>query len=111
VCTGAMILAAAGVLDGMHATTKQETVAPEVPPLEVMRERYPAIHTESASVVDTGAVVTGGGVTLCIDTMLHVLRVRLGDKVATETARIIEYSRAWEANQAALPVIRSDASM
>jgi transcriptional regulator GlxA family with amidase domain len=109
VCTGGMILAAAGVLDGKRATTKQATVPPEIPPLSVMRDRYPAIRTESASVVDEGAVVTGGGVTLCIDTMLYVLSTRLGEKVATETARIIEYSRAWEANRAALPVIRSGA--
>lgn len=107
VCTGAMILAAAGVLDGKRATTKRETVPPEVPPLDLMRERYPKIHTEIASVVDEGTVVTGGGVTLCIDTMLHVLHTSFGENVAAETARILEYSRAWKANQAALPVVRS----
>jgi transcriptional regulator GlxA family with amidase domain len=105
VCTGAMILAAAGILDGKRATTKQETVPPEIPPLDIMRKRYPAIRSQTASVVDEGSVVTGGGVTLCIDTVLHVLGVRLGDKLAAETARIMEYSRAWKANQAALPVI------
>jgi transcriptional regulator GlxA family with amidase domain len=108
VCTGGMILAAAGVLDGKCATTKSEVVPPEGSPLETMRNRYPAIHVEHASVVDEGQVITGGGVTLCIDTMLHVLRVRLGENVAAETARIIEYSRAWKANQAALPVVERE---
>jgi transcriptional regulator GlxA family with amidase domain len=107
VCTGGMILAAAGILDGKRATTKQQIVPPEVSPLTVMRERYPAVRAESASVVDEGDVVTGGGVTLCIDTMLHVLATRIGGDVAQETARIIEYSRAWEANQAVLPVIQT----
>src|SRR5258708_11271945 len=41
VCTGGMILAASGVLDDGPATTKREVVAPETPPLEVMRASYP----------------------------------------------------------------------
>ena len=61
--------------------------------------------TESASLVDCGRVVTGGGVTLGIDATLHLLARLLGDDVANETARIMEYSRAWRANREALPVI------
>ncbi|MGA2550914.1 MAG: DJ-1/PfpI family protein [Burkholderiaceae bacterium] len=105
VCTGAMILAAAGLLDGRRATTKYAVVPPETSPLELMRQRYPRIRTQKASVVDEGTVVTGGGVTLCIDTILHVLDVHLGEQVAAETARIMEYSRARRANQEALPRI------
>jgi transcriptional regulator GlxA family with amidase domain len=110
VCTGGMILAAAGVLDGLMATTKSATVPPEVPPLELMRERYPAIRAKHASVVDAGRVITGGGVTLCIDTMLYVLGKHFGPRVAAETARTIEYARAWDANRAALPVIKHGTS-
>src|ERR1700744_3124835 len=40
VCTGGMILAASGVLDGAPATTKREAVAPETSPIEVMRAIY-----------------------------------------------------------------------
>jgi transcriptional regulator GlxA family with amidase domain len=105
VCTGGMILAAAGVLDSLPATTKSATVPPEVPPLDVMRERYPAIRVERASAVDAGRIITGGGVTLCIDTMLYLLGKHFGERVAVETARTIEYTRAWDANRAALPVI------
>ena len=39
VCTGAMIMAAAGLLDGLSATTKCEVVAPEVSPLSLLSER------------------------------------------------------------------------
>lgn len=106
VCTGAMILAAAGVLDGRMATTKREVAGAEVAPTRLMRERHPGIRVmEGASLVDCGAVVTGGGVTLGIDATLHLLARLVGAEVADETARIMEYTRAWRANREALPVI------
>ena len=99
VCTGGMILAAAGLLDGHRATTKREVTGAEEPPVDVMRARHPAVKVEVARLVDDGAVVTGGGVTLCIDTTLHLLARMLGEPVAAETARIMEYTAAREANQ------------
>ena len=103
VCTGGMILGASGVLDGKPATTKREVVPPESPPIGVMRERYPRIDVREASVVDAGTVITGGGVALCIDAMLHLLKRLYGDEVARETARILEYDRAWSANLEKFP--------
>ncbi len=100
VCTGGLILAASGVLDGGSATTKIEVVPPETPPIAVMREAYPDIDVREAMLVERlDGVVTGGGVTLCIDTTLHLLADILGESVANETARILEYSRAWRANR------------
>lgn len=100
VCTGGMILAASGILDGGPATTKREVVPPETPPLEVMRAKYPDIDVHAAMLVDrSGRLVTGGGVTLCIDTTLHLLAEMVGQEVAEETARILEYGRAWQANR------------
>jgi transcriptional regulator GlxA family with amidase domain len=100
VCTGGMILAASGVLNGGPATTKREVVPPETSPVEVMRATYPQIDVREAVLVEqTGGVVTGGGVTLCIDTTLHLLADMLGPHVADETARIMEYQRAWRANR------------
>jgi transcriptional regulator GlxA family with amidase domain len=98
VCTGAMILAAAGILEGRAATTKVEVVPPEISPLEVMRSKYPRVNAREASLVDCGAVVTGGGVSLCIDTTLHLVERSLGAEVASEVTRIIEYRRARRAN-------------
>jgi transcriptional regulator GlxA family with amidase domain len=99
VCTGGMILAASGVLDNGAATTKREVVPPEIPPVEVMRASCPLIDVREAMLVDTGTVVTGGGVSLCIDTTLHLIADMLGQHVADETARIMEYQRAWRANR------------
>ena len=107
VCTGGLILAASGVLDGGPATTKREVVAPETSPLEVMRAAYPRIDVREAMLVERAeGVVTGGGVTLCIDTTLHILAKTLGERVADETARIMEYTLAWRANREAFaPVL------
>jgi transcriptional regulator GlxA family with amidase domain len=102
VCTGAMILAAAGVLDGHKATTKKEVTGSEAPPLGLLRDRYPAVEAVEALVVDDGRVVTGGGVTLCIDAMLYLIERFVGADAARETARIIEYSAARDANRARL---------
>jgi transcriptional regulator GlxA family with amidase domain len=100
VCTGSMILAASGVLDGGPATTKREVVPPESSPLELMRATYPRIDAREALLVERPeGVVTGGGVTLCIDTTLHLLETMLGPRVADETARIMEYHRARRANR------------
>jgi transcriptional regulator GlxA family with amidase domain len=106
VCTGAMILAASGILQGGPATTKREVVPPETSPLEVMRANYPEIEVRAAMLVDRGGLVTGGGVSLCIDTTLHLLADMLGQHTADETARIMEYQRAWRANREAFaPVL------
>ena len=99
VCTGAMILAASGILDGTSATTKRAVVAPELSPLERMRGMHPRIDVREAPIVDAGAVVTGGGVSLCIDTTLYILEKMLGPQVADGTARILEYQRARTANR------------
>lgn len=107
ICTGGMILAAAGLLQGRQATTKCEVVPPEVSPLARLQTGYPDVQTRKALIVDAGSVVTGGGVSLCIDTMLHVLATRVDQAKAAEVARIIEYTAASAANQARLPVIVS----
>jgi putative intracellular protease/amidase len=98
VCTGAMILAAAGLLDGHHATTKREVSGAEIAPIAILRDQYPAVRVVTAPVVDEGAVVTGGGVCLAIDLTLHLLERLGGPTLAAETARIIEYTTARRAN-------------
>lgn len=106
VCTGGMLLAASGVLDGMAATTKKEVVAgQEIPPLLLMRENHPLVDAQEARLTDNGRIVTGGGVTLCIDLTLHLLERLLGEAAAAETARIMEYTVARTANRNNMPTI------
>lgn len=101
VCTGGMILAAAGLLAGRRATTKREIVEGEQRPLDLLG-RDPTITAIEARLVDTGSVLTGGGVSLGIDMTLHLIGRFFGRDIAGETARILEYRTAWKANGAAL---------
>lgn len=98
-CTGAMILDAAGLLEGRRATTKREVFAGETPPLATLSARHDA---RPAAVVESGGVVTGGGVTLGLDVMFFCLARSHGQAVADEVARVMEYGRALAANRAAL---------
>lgn len=76
-----------------------------------MRVRHPQIEVVEARYVDCGNVMTAGGVCLAIDAILHLIERFYGIAAANETARIIEYKTAWEANKASLPglVIREAA--
>jgi transcriptional regulator GlxA family with amidase domain len=103
VCTGGMILGASGLLDGGPATTKREIVAGENRPLDVLAERHRAVEVVEARLVDRGRLLTGGGVSLGIDMTLHLIERVAGSQAARETARILEYTTAWEANRAAFP--------
>jgi transcriptional regulator GlxA family with amidase domain len=103
ICTGAMILAAAGSLDGRAATTKTQVIGEERPPLAVLAENYPAIKPEKAVAVLSDGILTSGGVSLGIDGVLYLIRELHGPRVMMETARILEYERALKANAGALP--------
>lgn len=108
VCTGAMILAETGLLDGLTATTKSNVSEGETSPMELLASTHPDIDVIGALVVDTGAIVTGGGVTLAIDTTLHLLARSLGQDMAEETARIMEYDEAWRANRRARRTVKAE---
>lgn len=111
VCTGGMIVGAAGLLAGRRATTKREIVAGETRPLDLLAQRHPEARVMEARVVDSGSVLTGGGVLLGIDMTLHLLARFLGEEIARETARILEYRTAWAANSAAMPAIVETVSL
>jgi transcriptional regulator GlxA family with amidase domain len=107
VCTGALILGAAGVLDGRQATTRRQAVGAETQSPLALLGADGKVATRVAQVVDD-SVVTGGGVSLAIDAALYLLQRLYGPDAAQEVARVIEYDRAYAANLAALgAIIRS----
>lgn len=106
VCTGGLILAGAGLLDGKPATTRRHAVGSEkISPLDLLRQANRAIAPCESVVVDSGPIVTGGGVSLSIDTTLHLVGRVYGKKMADEVTEIIEYSAARRANYDNLGVV------
>lgn len=85
VCTGALLLGAAGLLDGMEATTHYGA-------LDLLREIAPTCRVvEGARYVDSGKVVCAAGVAAGIDASLYVVSRMFGPDVAGRTASQMEY--------------------
>ena len=85
VCTGALILGNAGLLDGLCATTHWYF-------LKMMQELFPKVTVDSKShVVKAGSVLTSAGISAGIDMALHLVADHYGERVARATARHMEY--------------------
>ncbi len=87
VCTGALLLAKVGLLDGLKSTTHNsafELLAEIAPNTEIMRD---------ARFVDNGKVITSAGISAGIDMSLYVIEMLYGKEVAQNTAEYMEYRR------------------
>ncbi|PWR10763.1 AraC family transcriptional regulator [Micromonospora acroterricola] len=80
-CTGAFVLAAAGVLDGLRATTHWAHT-------EALAARYPRVTVDpDVLYVDNGTVLASAGKAAAIDLCLHLIRRDHGSTVANAVAR------------------------
>jgi transcriptional regulator GlxA family with amidase domain len=85
VCTGAFLLAARGLLDNLPATTHWGSI-------ERLRSTHPLIEVrDDVRYLDDGHIVTSAGVSAGIDMALHIVNRLLGEQVAQQTARDMEY--------------------
>ncbi|MGH3830129.1 MAG: helix-turn-helix domain-containing protein [Pseudonocardiaceae bacterium] len=83
ICSGAFVLAAAGLLDGRVATTHWMHAA-------LLAECYPSVTVDpNVLYVDDGDVLTSAGAAAGIDLCLHIVRQDLGAEVANAVARRI----------------------
>ncbi len=80
-CTGAFLLAEAGLLDGRRATTHWAST-------DRFTERYPQVELDPTVLyVDDGNVLTSAGAAAAIDLAMHVIRSDFGAEVANRVAR------------------------
>lgn len=84
VCTGAMLLAAAGITEGRPAVTHRSALSDLADTGATVVE---------SRVVDDGDVVTAGGITAGFDLAFHVLEREFGTDVAGSVAETMEYDR------------------
>ncbi|WP_242229517.1 DJ-1/PfpI family protein [Bacillus cereus group sp. BfR-BA-01329] len=85
VCTGALLLAKAGLLDGLKATTHWasiQTFKKDFPNVEVM---------ENVKFVDEGHIITSAGISAGINMLFHIVKNLLGVEVTEDTAKSMEY--------------------
>ncbi len=81
ICTGAFVLAEAGLLDGRSAATHWRYA-------EAFAARFPQVSVSmDVLYVDEGSIITGAGTSAGIDAALHLVRRELGAAVANRIAR------------------------
>jgi len=88
ICTGAFVLAAAGLLDGKRATTHWHFAAE-------LRKKYPKVRVDEDRIFITdGQIWTSAGMTACIDLALALVEKDLGLETARQIARkLVMYQR------------------
>jgi transcriptional regulator GlxA family with amidase domain len=102
VCTGSWIYGRMGLLDGRMATNRKEPDRLESSnmgkvPIDRLAEIAPACRVSRARVVDSGRIITGGGIASGMEIGFHLLRrAGYGEDFITEVARIMEYAAAYE---------------
>jgi len=100
VCTGAVVLGDAGLLDGRRCTTHWSAV-------EAMRERYPAAHVlDDVLFVHDGPVSTSAGIASGIDLALSLVEIDHGPAFAASVAReLVVYARRNGSSQPLSPFL------
>ena len=85
VCSGALILARAGLLDGLKATTHHEV-------LDELRSSAPMTEVVAGKrFIDNGRIIVSAGIAAGIDMCLYVVSRLFGAAVARQTAEYMEY--------------------
>ncbi len=97
VCTGSWIYGKAGLLDGLKATNRKNGDPSETTvPIERLAEIAPEAEIDEHRIVDTGRILTAGGISSGLEMGFHLL-LRFGyDEEFVETvAHVMEYGKQW----------------
>ncbi|HHK5563078.1 TPA: DJ-1/PfpI family protein [Bacillus thuringiensis] len=85
VCTGALLLAKAGLLEGLKATTHWASI-------EKFKNEFQNVEViENVKFVDEGHIITSAGISAGINMAIHIVKNLLGMHVAEDTAKGMEY--------------------
>lgn len=102
VCTGSWIYGRMGLLDGLAATNRKEPDRLEASnmgkvPIDRLADIAPKCRISRARVVDSGRVISGGGIASGMEVGFHLLR-RAGydETFIAEVARVMEYAKAYQ---------------
>ena len=82
VCTGALVLGSAGLLKGRKAVTHHSVIN--------KLQDFGAKPVRKRTVTD-GKITTGGGISSSIDVGLELVRIKLGERVASDVRKRMEY--------------------
>ncbi|MEV0174610.1 helix-turn-helix domain-containing protein [Streptomyces sp. NPDC050803] len=94
VCVGAFVLAEAGLLDGLRATTHWVAA-------DALARRFPRIEVQpDVLYVDNGQILTSAGAAAALDMCLHMIRRDFGSAVAADAARMSVMPLEREGGQA-----------
>jgi len=83
VCTGSFLLAAAGLLDGLEATTHSAR-------LGSFAKAFPKVKAKKGKIVDQGRIITAGGVSSGIDLALFLLEKYYGSEAKSREAKRLD---------------------
>jgi transcriptional regulator GlxA family with amidase domain len=87
ICTGAFLLAEAGLLDGLEVTTHWEDISD-------LQRNYPNVQVrEGVRWIEQGKLFTAAGISAGIDLSLALVSKFAGEELAERTAQQMEY--AW----------------
>jgi transcriptional regulator GlxA family with amidase domain len=85
VCTGAFLLAEAGLLDGKQATTHWMDI-------DRLEREYPNVHVQrNVKFIDQFPIITSGGISAGINMSFYIVKKLLGEEIAAAAAKRMEY--------------------
>ncbi len=101
VCTGSWVYGKMGLLDGLSATCRKEPDRSETSafgknPIDRLADLAPRCQISRSRVVDSGRIITAGGIASGMEMGFHLLR-RAGydEQFISEVARVMEYHQAY----------------
>ena len=98
VCTGSWVYGMAGLLDGLAATNRQNGDPSEkLIPIDRLARIAPKAKIDRHRIVDTGRIITAGGISSGLEMGLYLLeRFGFDDSFVTTVAHIMEYEAQWQ---------------